>query len=306
MDPDYTTLHRRTNASQKSKKYKRLRANRLVKTIHALDLTEDDEFDMLKMTLRQLGHLHKFRKNENVKGRKITPLASRKAVWKFWHDKSHPSTITSRPAKLKVSERNKIQEGLDFVDTVTSISQGKRYFFLSHWFITAEPLKPLYAEYKNKYPEFPVSYGTYLSLRPFYVRSVTAKDIEMCCCKQHLHARWAIQALINNAEKQGIPLPFTNYESFFENFTSECKDNQSTYIKWEFTPSKHVICKTIVNLWEAFKDDMVTKDDGVTYVSMQYFEVAVTKKDGLVTKHLNQSINHHLFNKSPEYMVLYV
>ena len=52
----------------------------------------------------------------------------------------------------------------------------------------------------------PVSLGTLLALKLFYVRSATTKDIEMCCCKKHLHAYWSIQALIQCATKQQVNL----------------------------------------------------------------------------------------------------
>ena len=38
------------------------------------------------------------------------------------------------------------------------------------------------------YPNNPVSFGTFHALKPFYIWFATAKDIEMCVCKKHLHA----------------------------------------------------------------------------------------------------------------------
>ena len=55
-----------------------------------------------------------------------------------------------------------------------------------------------------------MSYGSFLALKPFYIRSATTKDLEMCCCKKHLHARWSIVALIECCNKQNLNLGTVN------------------------------------------------------------------------------------------------
>ena len=85
-----------------------------------------------------------------------------------------------------------------------------------------------------------------------------------------------------------IPIPFKDYETSFEHLTLACRDDY-TYVKWECTPSKKTVCDTINNLWVEFKEDMLQQDDGITSVNMLHFEkVEVIKKDGLVTRHLQQ------------------
>ena len=79
-------------------------------------------YDDLKLTMR-------ISENMETRGRKITPYPTRKLIWVFYHENATPSTNTSRPAKLKVSERNKIQIGLDYVDTTTVIIQRKKQFY---------------------------------------------------------------------------------------------------------------------------------------------------------------------------------
>ena len=59
----------------------------------------------------------------------------------------------------------------------------------------------MYARYCAEHLN-PASYGTFLGLRPFYVRSATTKDIEMCVCKKHSHARWGVDALVRCAAEQ--------------------------------------------------------------------------------------------------------
>lgn len=48
--------------------------------------------------------------------------------------------------------------------------------------------------------------GTSMELKPFYIRSATVNDIEMCCYKKHLHARWSINMLIDCAKEQNLDL----------------------------------------------------------------------------------------------------
>ena len=130
-------------------------------------------------------------------GRKLTSFETRSLVWEYWHKESTPSTITSRPAKLKVSDKCKIQTNLEFVDTVTFVKNKRGIlFYLNPWRFTNDTTKCLYTKFLETHREHSVSYGTFLSLKPFYVRGATANDVEMCCCKMHLHARWSIQVLL--------------------------------------------------------------------------------------------------------------
>ena len=135
-------------------------------------------------------------------GWKTIPREIWRRMWQFWHTNSMVSTLISKLAKWRVSNREKMQNGLDFVSTVSVIQQRNRNVFLSQWFIINVTIKELFLKYIKSNPEVPVSLGTFLALKPFYVCSATTKDIEMCCCKKHLHAHWSIQALIQCATNQ--------------------------------------------------------------------------------------------------------
>ena len=76
-----------------------------------------------------------------------------------------------------------------------------------------EPIYELYKQYIEANDQ--VSYGTILALKPFYIHGATPNDIEVCC-KQHLHAWWAIKALIKSANQQSIVIDFETYDSFFQ------------------------------------------------------------------------------------------
>ena len=83
--------------------------------------------------------------------------------------KQHGSTLTSKPAKLRVSNREKIQNGLEFIDTISIVQQRNRNFLLSQWFIINVTIKELFLKYIKSNPEVPVSLGTFLAVKPFYV-----------------------------------------------------------------------------------------------------------------------------------------
>ena len=106
------------------------------------------------------------------------------------------STLTSRPAKLRIFCKPKLQSKLNFVDTVT-IAESKRnlHFYECQWMTVETSYCALYHEFSESH-DLDISYGTFIGLKPFYIRGITCSDIEMCCCKPHLHARWAINALL--------------------------------------------------------------------------------------------------------------
>ena len=72
------------------------------------------------------------------------------------------SKNTSCPAKLKV---------LNFISTLTQMENkpGIKYF-LSTWQTLPKTYKELYVDYVRSNPDHKVEYGTFLSLRPFYIR----------------------------------------------------------------------------------------------------------------------------------------
>jgi hypothetical protein len=51
-----------------------------------------------------------------------------------------------------------------------------------------------------------VSYSSFFAIKPFYIRTPTERDMEMCVCKSHLHARYAIASLSKCATEQNIEL----------------------------------------------------------------------------------------------------
>ena len=98
---------------------------------------------------------------------------------------------------------------------------------------THHTYRVLYEKYLALHPDHQVSMGTLRKLKPFYVRAVTSRDLEMCCCKEHLHARRMVTALLGLLGKYSIASEeFCDYYSFFSYLTLNCKTNKHTHIGW--------------------------------------------------------------------------
>ena len=152
--------------------------------------------------------------------------------------------------------------------------------------ILDEPIKKLYSMYLKDSGNN-ISYGSFLALKPFYVRGATTKDVEMCCCKDHLHARWAIKALIQLCHNQGIRIDFDTYLTFFDYLTSDCLKDDTAHINWECTPSKKLTCQHISFKWTSLSKHLCEEADENNYVPLQHFEKQLhTSKKGIVTKKL--------------------
>ena len=152
---------------------------------------------------------------------------TRKIIWHFYHDHATPPTNTSYPAKLKLSERNNIQTALYFADTTHIVVQRRKQFYENNYLTSQE----LYQLCMEKNPNNWVSHCPFFALKPFYIRTETEKDIEMCCSKLHLHARWTVGAMIQCANNQKIDLTFVDYSPFFNYLTQNCSPGSSSYLK---------------------------------------------------------------------------
>ena len=185
-----------------TRKRKSRLAQQITDDLRDLQLTPTEQVQVLTLSLKQLGiyDLFQFTRKHTKAERKLTPIETYKAVWNFWQE----STLTSRPAKLRLTKRPNIQKGLEFGVPVSIIIQRSQKFYEAQWCIFQNTLKELYCFYLQRYPDHYVSWGTFNALKPFYSRTATNKDVEMCCCKTHLHARWSIKALVKCCENNEI------------------------------------------------------------------------------------------------------
>ena len=195
---------------------------------------------------------------------------------------------TTQLAKLRVTDQNKIQTNLDFSPSVRIVKPRNKQFYQSIWKIAEKPYKVLYQKLLISNPNFSLSWGSFLALRPFYICHSTLQDMEMCCCLLHLHAKWSINAIIQCAKKQNIPLePFDSYTTFFKALTEQCSNHDYTYIFWQCTWDKKTTCQDISSSWECLKLFLVESSNGDATLPFNYFQKTniITKK-GKETKHL--------------------
>lgn len=249
-----------------------------------------DVVEVLLCSLKKLDIIDDVKSSLNVEssaGRKMTSFETRKLVWDFLHNNETPSTITSRSAKLKVAERANIQLGLDFCDTTHIVLKRKKQFYENNWFMLHITYQELYQKYIENHPENRVSRGTFHVLKPFYIRTETEKDIEMCCCKLHLHARWTIETILESAKRQEIPLPFSDCISFFEHLTANCPDSSIAYIDWSCTSSKKEFCNEIKKSSQELFHEVTSKSNDEVLVSFTLFQMLkYTNKRGEEKEHL--------------------
>ena len=271
-------------------------AQKLQKEIEKEELDKDDELEVLVDVMRRFGlkssALRKLISKKETRGRKRTPLEEREKIWKFWHENTEASTNTSRPAKLRASMIPPLQTDLQYHDGVKKVKNKRNIEMLeSPWLLTNDSLHKLYKKYKDESGS-DISLGTFRSIRPFYIRSPNSKDIEMCCCKNHLHARWAVRALLKLVKKADATTTFNSYETFFSDalYSGGCclkHDSESEYIKWECTPDSKTLCTRITENFESLKAKLTedVKDD--LQVQMLHFVKKEEKtKKGKVVKRL--------------------
>ena len=201
----------------------------------------------------------------------MKPLETCQKARKFWHDNLTQSTLTSKPARLPVRDKPKIQTSLDFKESMIQPSKCGISSLVTTWQTTEQSYVELLTLYNVTQPENQISYGTFYALKPFYIRGATTADIEMCCCKKHLQARWSIKALLDSAKKQNITLPFTSYATFFDFLTADCEKSKMTYLKWECSPDSTAICSDIKQKWEHLKEEILPQENKEVKVSMQKF-----------------------------------
>ena len=132
--------------------------------------------------------------------------------------------------------------------------------------------------------ESPVSLGTFMALKPFYIRSATVNDFEMCCCKKHLHAR----CLKDCAKQQNLELGNINtYETFFDFLNNSYEKESTTHLSWTCTPNKNTIYSDIETKWKVLKDSLKSKSDNEVKVQLMCFEkIDLITKSGKNVKYL--------------------
>ena len=142
-------------------------------------MTTQDQVEILELLMKKMGLQGDFRRpsKPTKAGRKLTPFSTRVKVWEFWHANSEVSTNTSRPAKLKISDKPKIQENLEFISSVKAMENNRgTNFFQSTWQTLSKTFKELYLLFLTENPDLRVAYGTFPAVKPFYIRPAQKCD----------------------------------------------------------------------------------------------------------------------------------
>ena len=122
-----------------------------------------------------------------------------KAACKFWQsaENTSESTITARPAKMRVKNKPQTQVGLGFSDVVNINIQRNREFYQDQWKIMSLTAKELYVKYLKANPGKYVSWAALIVRQPVYIgstcycknafaRQMVSKRFMQCCNKNKL------------------------------------------------------------------------------------------------------------------------
>ena len=102
------------------------------------------------------------------------------------------------------------------MDTVKCIKKWNHLILKPIWKTTVQTYKKLYQEFCGGNPDYTLSYGYFVEMKPFNIHHATQKDMVMCCCKIHLCAHWVIESIIKCLKYQDIIFPVSSYENFFK------------------------------------------------------------------------------------------
>ena len=121
-------------------------------TIAASNLEDADKVNAVVNAVKKLYLVDQLKTKLNIRlsnrknsGRSLTSLETRQLVWDFWHSSSSAPTNTTRPARLKVFAKPKIQTNLSF-NSSTSLFRNKRNseMYQSVWYIISNTFKAIY------------------------------------------------------------------------------------------------------------------------------------------------------------------
>ena len=133
-----------------------------------------------------------------------------------------------------------------------------------------------------------MSFGTFFSLKPFYIRPAIDKDVEMCCCEKHLHAQWSIKALIDLCHAQSIDTgTVLDYYPFFDLMTKHCEPAETSHVSWDCVKDKKELCHHIKEQWNKFSTQILEKSNEDVKIKFQHFEkVQHVNKNGKISDKL--------------------
>lgn len=266
-----------TKEYNKQKKKKSCAIESIANSVAELCETENYKLtDVLRGIVRhlKLEDFVKFEPDDQIPKRKEEESVLE--VWKYWHEVSTLSTNTNDVATIRVEQKPCAQLGLSYDNEVTQIDIRGISHFRHTWKTVVKSYYELYTSFEETHT-CKISYGQFFSLKPFYVRHASTKDLVMCCCKIHLHARWSINAMITLLSKQQIDFPVHNYNSFFTYLYEKCDKDNDAYISWTCV-NPNILCPDIESKWDELKAIASSSHDNETTSFTEFQKVTVVDK----------------------------
>ena len=227
--------------------------------------------------------------NENTpRGRPMLPIEVRKDIYEFWKGNSIVSVHRSNQMHLvKIVKKNILSNTIGISDPDVEDAKDK---LQAHRRIAMKSYKELYKTYTHTSCNT-VSYGSFINLKPFYISSPTAKEMEMCLCSAclNLHNLYkAIKSTINTE------MPYSLSKYLCKSF--KCNPEEDThFFKLECILRK---CENKCKITDIMKD-LNLKDDNNQMTSYYIFERMVTSYFNKSGKNVSYTRTSHIDKKEP-------
>ena len=141
-----------------------------------------------------------------------------------------------------------------------------------------------------------VSIGRILSLKPFFIKYATEKEMALCLCKLCLNTKMMYDALTSKAKKEGDTMPASITEFFMS--SCKCPKSQNGYYDWNCVSSKCSKCSSMQPVALSFQ----SSKDKVSYYQFQITKTLYvkTEKDNNEIIRISEKPENVLKNSSYE------
>ena len=122
------------------------------------------------------------------RGRKLLSISERESAYNFLKINSEISIHRSNGRHfVEICKENILPQVSDIQDPNISTVETKRSYKLQAYKrITTKSYKSLHQDFQKLY-NIPISYGSFINLKPSYISRLTEKETEMCLCSKFLN-----------------------------------------------------------------------------------------------------------------------
>ena len=108
---------------------------------------------------------------------------------------------------LKSLKKTHISDTQD--SNLSTVETERGYKLQAYKRITTKSYKSLHLDFQKLY-NFPITYGSFINLRPFYISRLTEKETEMCLCSKSLNLH-CLYETIKSTVDTNLPNSFSEY-----------------------------------------------------------------------------------------------